>query len=252
MKKSQITLILIIGGILVVTFLVFQMSFSGAKETRAIASVKKAIDSGLDIDTIQRFGDKCVGEEIRKIIENQKTSLMQFAIDGSEYNKGNLVYLYETAIFKPKLNDSINTCFNKEIFEARGYDFEIEVQNIRDLKINREDISAIIDYHIIAKYKNQSGVIETFSNKYYTNFSRLLNSSISILSTAGSDFSNAYVNCDASLDIEQGGLLRIEKISRIPEYSTNAMDFVNLTYMPTGDFILFSIDQKSIVLNNCE
>jgi hypothetical protein len=100
MKKSQITLILIIGGILVVYFSCFLDVFFWRKRNKSYRKRKKSYRFRLDIAPSKDSAIKCVGEEIRKIIENQKTSLMQFAIDGSEYNKGNLVYLYVNCNFQ--------------------------------------------------------------------------------------------------------------------------------------------------------
>ncbi len=150
------------------------MTTSEVKEIKSDKSTKKVVDSGMDVAQIQKFGDAC----LRRIIDERLDEIYADTHDfGTE---SDILFIFEDDI-RQELSDYFLLCFNLSAFENMGYDFNYSGTPSESFSINFFDLTASMDYTVLATYRDSSGFIREFNTKLFDPFGLLINSTQLIL-----------------------------------------------------------------------
>ena len=157
MKRSQITILLIVIVSVLVISIIYFITNSTVTEIKAEKSAEKVLSRNLDVSQIQSFGNNCIDSIINFNLQNYHNS--NITVSDSEN-----ISLYFNINLTADIDNKLTNCLDFSSFEIQGY--EINQDTISpNLNINPLDVQTTVDTKIDIVKKDESAKIEEFSSK---------------------------------------------------------------------------------------
>jgi len=128
-KRSQITIFLVLGIVLVIVVVVFILTSNYSVKKRLRQEAINAKEIVFDVHPIKNFVDSCLNIVSKDSLENSDENYTEYEIES--YVKNN-----------------IDTCLDFSMFEEQGFDISREEATI-DVSINENDVVFRMNYPII-------------------------------------------------------------------------------------------------------